>query len=344
MKYSFLGLLIGFALSGLTVSEANALDLSRDMMLHQSKYCTQHFSRQERKHGIPKHLLMGISATESGRWHKKAGMALPWPWAVNVEGKGYYYESKHDAVTAVKRFQQQGKRSIDIGCMQINLKHHPDAFTSVESGFTPSNNIAYGAKFLRGNYNEYKSWERAVGAYHSKTPSKSSKYFAIVRKNWRRILAAVSGGDQFASKYIRKIGEDSLGGANEVVAMLAEDGTNSSSSASAHNKRKAAAKKASKSSSRASSKKLRKHKAPRMKIISVSKKARDSKTEIMVIRPTGYSDESKPNPEPIVVAGVNDRTATVQRFVMGAERSNVKKISPSSGSSSAKNGPNFIFR
>jgi hypothetical protein len=36
--------------------------------------------------------------------------------------------------------QGEGVRSIDIGCMQINLVHHPDAFGSLEAGFDPITN------------------------------------------------------------------------------------------------------------------------------------------------------------------------------------------------------------
>ena len=40
-------------------------------------------------------------------------------------------------------------RSIDIGCAQVNLMHHPDAFASLEQAFDPMANADYAARFLK---------------------------------------------------------------------------------------------------------------------------------------------------------------------------------------------------
>lgn len=156
-----------------------------------AKMCTKHFPKQERIHGIPTHLLAAISSTESGRWSKELGMALPWPWTINVEGKGFYLDSKAEAIAKVRYYQNKGVKSIDVGCMQVNLKHHPMAFSSLDQAFDPYYNIAYAAKFLRRNYDEQKSWIKATAAYHSKTPKYGNKYLEIIEKNWSRIVNKV---------------------------------------------------------------------------------------------------------------------------------------------------------
>ena len=64
-------------------------------------------------------------------------MGVVWPWTINVEGKGFHFKTKRDAIRFVKDQMTAGKESIDVGCMQINLKYHPDAFTSLDQAFSP---------------------------------------------------------------------------------------------------------------------------------------------------------------------------------------------------------------
>jgi hypothetical protein len=149
--------------------------------------CLAHLSGMERLQQIPTQWLMAISSIESGRYHNGLKMTLPWPWTANVEGKGYYFDSKAEAVAAVSKFLKQGYRSIDVGCMQINLRHHPNAFRTLEQAFDPGSNVAYGAKFLRSNYDSTRSWMTATAHYHSQTPSRGSDYYRKVYERWRKI-------------------------------------------------------------------------------------------------------------------------------------------------------------
>ncbi len=129
------------------------------------------------EYGINFDLLQTISAVESGRWDNLQNRYVAWPWTVNVQGKGYYYASKEEAVKAVKKFQSQGVESIDVGCMQINLKYHGDAFSSVDEAIEPSNNVKYSAKFLRSLYNQHgNNWKKAAKRYHSANPKKGEAY------------------------------------------------------------------------------------------------------------------------------------------------------------------------
>jgi len=61
----------------------------------------------------------------------------PWPWTINAEGQGPYFATRAEAISAVQRLQEQGVRSIDVGCMQVNLLHHPQAFATMEQAFDP---------------------------------------------------------------------------------------------------------------------------------------------------------------------------------------------------------------
>ncbi|MEZ5691259.1 MAG: transglycosylase SLT domain-containing protein [Rickettsiales bacterium] len=159
-----------------------------DQRISGAKLCTKYLQRYERKYGIPAHLLSAISSTESGRYHKGLKIKLPWPWTINVEGKGYFFNSKEEAIQKVRALRQRGIKSIDVGCMQVNLLHHPNAFPSLEHAFEPKYNIEYAAKFLRELYNEEKSWKKAATYYHSKTPKFGNKYIGIVYNSWINII------------------------------------------------------------------------------------------------------------------------------------------------------------
>ena len=170
--------------------------------LTSSNLCIQEFSAAERRFGIPKHLLMAIANTESGRFNPEVGKVVPWPWTLNVEGQGAYFKTMHDAMTAVKRAQQQGKSSIDVGCMQISLKHHPDAFATLLDALTPAQNVEYAAKFLRQNYDDLGSWPEAIAAYHSRTPSRGNPYYAMVRQRWQDVRTNAGGTMLENSEYM----------------------------------------------------------------------------------------------------------------------------------------------
>jgi len=159
-----------------------------DKRIEGAKQCTRNLARYERQYGIPMHLLSAISATESGRYHDGLKLSLPWPWTINVEGQGHYFDTKQEAVAAVRKFQSQGARSIDIGCMQVNLIHHAQAFANLDEAFDPEKNVAYGASFLRSLYEESKSWKQASANYHSKTPSRGTAYVSRVYDRWTNII------------------------------------------------------------------------------------------------------------------------------------------------------------
>jgi hypothetical protein len=98
---------------------------STDPLIEGAKLCTKQLPQYEKQNGIPAHLLSAIAATESGRYHQDLKIRIPWPWTINAAGRGYYFESKQEAIAAVKKLRKQGVQSIDVGCMQVNLHHHP---------------------------------------------------------------------------------------------------------------------------------------------------------------------------------------------------------------------------
>ena len=129
-----------------------------------------------RESGVPLDVLRAISLTETGR--KGADGFLPWPWTVNMEGAGKWFDNLEDAQAYVDHHFARGARSFDVGCFQINYRWHGKAFSSVDEMFEPLANARYAARFLGELYDELGDWSRAAGAYHSRTPKYAKKYTA----------------------------------------------------------------------------------------------------------------------------------------------------------------------
>jgi len=152
--------------------------------INSNTLCERAALHQERIHRIPSQLLHAIAITESGRWNKARKENTAWPWTVTSGGKGLYFPTKRAAINAVKRLQNQGIRNIDVGCMQVNLKYHPNAFNSLGEAFDPTFNARYAAGFLTDLRREKRSWMQAVKHYHSATRELHTPYRAKVYRIW----------------------------------------------------------------------------------------------------------------------------------------------------------------
>lgn len=147
------------------------------VMVDDAYACMFATSKLEKKYQIQEHLLTTISSVETGRWDATKRHNVAWPWTVNSQGKGTFYKSKAEAIEAVKKLQAKGIKSIDVGCMQINLYYHPDAFANLEEAFDPQKNVEYSAKFLKNLYvSRGNDWIKAAMAYHSSAPEKAQRY------------------------------------------------------------------------------------------------------------------------------------------------------------------------
>lgn len=140
----------------------------------------------EQKHGLPAGLLRAIGRAESGRKDSATGEVVPWPWTINAEGRGRMFDSLAEALAATRAVQSGGVASVDVGCFQVNLVHHPLAFASLEEGFDPQANADYAARFLVSLRAKLGDWDGAVAAYHSATPERGGPYRERVYALWTR--------------------------------------------------------------------------------------------------------------------------------------------------------------
>lgn len=145
--------------------------------------CRKAIAAAEQVNHVPAQLMEAIGRVESGRPNGHGGVD-PWPWSINVEGKGYVYATRAEAIAAVLGFEAQGIRSIDVGCMQVNLLHHPHAFANLEEAFDPATNALYAGKFLASLHAASGSWAAATADYHSQTPSLGAPYAREVMAVW----------------------------------------------------------------------------------------------------------------------------------------------------------------
>lgn len=180
----------GMLLAGLTpVQPADAQSLS----------CTQAAAAVEAGAAIPAGLLLAIGNVESGRTDP-TGVRTPWPWTINAGGVGHFFASSEDAVFAAQTLRAGGAQSIDIGCFQINLFHHPDAFPDLASGFDPLINAQAAARFLVSLHEELGTWELAIAAYHSRVDTLGAPYRDHVLASWHG--TAVAGRSEFPAIHI----------------------------------------------------------------------------------------------------------------------------------------------
>ena len=175
-----------------------------------SDLCLAAIIAAERNHGIPHGLLPVMAKVESRRPTPSAGTLQPWPWTVDADGRGIFFASKTEAIAWTRQALNTGTVTfLDVGCMQVDLRAHPDAFATLEQAFDPSANVEYGAQFLQRLHDGAAAgnWFAAVGFYHSQTPALAAQYRAQV--------AAVGAGlppPRMTTGHLSRVRLDLVGG------------------------------------------------------------------------------------------------------------------------------------
>ncbi|MEO1109457.1 MAG: transglycosylase SLT domain-containing protein [Pseudomonadota bacterium] len=136
--------------------------------------CDQAARRASVTEDVPLEVLRAITRVETGR--SFGGHYTPWPWTINVEGQGVWFDTEIEAKSYVFSVFKAGTRSFDVGCFQLNYRWHGTAFRSIDAMFNPDENALYAARFLKDLYAELGSWPAAAGAYHSRTPELARAY------------------------------------------------------------------------------------------------------------------------------------------------------------------------
>lgn len=146
--------------------------------------CARAISHHTKGKGIDADIAMAVGLTEAGRFLDSGILAI-WPWTANAAGEGRFFETKKDAIDWVRKKMDAGVDSIDVGCMQVNLRWHPEAFGSLEEAFEPSINVAYGVDYLAQWVTRHGT-EEGVGRYHSAKAEHQERYLASFRRNQKQ--------------------------------------------------------------------------------------------------------------------------------------------------------------
>ncbi|WP_353473532.1 transglycosylase SLT domain-containing protein [Salipiger sp. H15] len=163
------GLALGLGMAG-TIARAATDDTLR---------CDQAAVRAAHTLGVPDPVMRAITRVETGR--SRDGGLQPWPWTVNLGGDGFWFDSAAEARAFAAGQVARGRRNMDIGCFQVNVRWHGEAFRSTDEMFDPETNALYAAGFLKRLHDEHGDWDSAVAAYHSRTPEYAQRYIARYR-------------------------------------------------------------------------------------------------------------------------------------------------------------------
>jgi len=152
-----------------------------------AQVCERQIWQAAERHGVPAAILHSVGLTETGR----AGQLHP--YALNIEGKSAFPETRAASLRLFRAARQQGKRLIDLGCMQINYHYHGQEFASPADMLDPGKNVDYAARFLaelhdRHGYN----WTMAVARYHA-GPTNNAAHKRYVCRVIRNLVATGYG-------------------------------------------------------------------------------------------------------------------------------------------------------
>lgn len=142
---------------------------------------------------LPEMMLAAVTTVESGRAAPNGKAMSPWPWTIFAEGQGQFYATKAAAIEAVRDLRARGVQTIDVGCMQINLRYHPRAFTSLDEAFDPESNVRYGAHFLQSLKKSFGAWDAALEHYHSYDPTRRETYRQRIFAAWLKVQQTDQG-------------------------------------------------------------------------------------------------------------------------------------------------------
>ena len=164
---------IGLAWATMVLS-APVLALALPAPARADTACSDAAREAERSAGLPSGLLSAIGHVESGGR----------PWSVNSGQQGVRFGTRDEASSYVQGLLDQGRRIIDVGCFQVDLYYHPEAFARWQDGLDPQINAAAASRILQDLHARTGDWNQAVALYHSADPLRGTPYMQAVLRSW----------------------------------------------------------------------------------------------------------------------------------------------------------------
>ena len=141
-----------------------------------------------REQGVPPSVLWAVVNAES-RSLTQTG-ARPWPWVLNVEGRGVFLPTRAEAVQYANDLLARGQTRWDVGLGQINWRWHARRFNHDPwLAFDPRINLTVAAQILREQYRRQacEGWVGAIGCYHR--PARRPNDIVIANRYVERVLS-----------------------------------------------------------------------------------------------------------------------------------------------------------
>ncbi|OBW95825.1 lytic transglycosylase [Gallibacterium anatis] len=154
------------------------------------------FHQVAEHHQVPSSLLYAIALNETGQKFTNKQIKQPYPYAINVSGKSYFYPSQTKACEALREFMSRYQlKNIDVGIAQVNLGWNGVRyFRSACDGFNVTSNLVAAAQILRDCYLERGNWLVASGCYHHpKGGYVAARYINNVKKHLSLISRSAVG-------------------------------------------------------------------------------------------------------------------------------------------------------
>ena len=144
--------------------------------------------------GVPSKLLYAVALAESGQSAFSGGAFRPWPWTLNVNGKGRYYRSRQAAWQALQHTLASPEMSVDIGLMQISWRYHQSVLGSGWAALDPYHNLRVAAALLRDCLAAHEHWLPSAGCYHAPNNAyRAEHYSQRVKTHWQRLTDEPQG-------------------------------------------------------------------------------------------------------------------------------------------------------
>lgn len=155
-------------------------------------------------HGVPPEILYAVALNES-KIQLDHGVR-PWPWTLNIAGKGYHFATRDEACDVLFRSIFE-TRVIDVGIAQLNIRWQPQLFGAGHrfvdycDALDPYANLEEAARLLKQHYDESGDWLIATGRYHRpKGGAPAARYRRAIAANLAKLEAGSLSSQRSAGR------------------------------------------------------------------------------------------------------------------------------------------------
>ncbi|WP_254786704.1 transglycosylase SLT domain-containing protein [Methylomonas sp. LWB] len=152
IKHLWIGLFSGLCIisqpmESMAADSIQANGNSQQSLASNTKLQNTQWGQVARRYRIDPYILYAVALMES-RKNGEQNRVMPWPWAINNAGNSFIPNSQQEAEALLNQMLDQGKRNIDVGIMQVNLRWHGHRVAKPELLLIPSTNLEIGASVL----------------------------------------------------------------------------------------------------------------------------------------------------------------------------------------------------